>query len=80
MSNKMTCRSKHLSIYTFLVGMLLFSIGMNIIFYNRILILQDFITGCNPWVTEDEFDRFRQEIDRLDNEKYQIVPPTKFTN
>ncbi len=53
---------------------------MNIIFYNRILILQDFITGFNSWVTPDQFDHFRQEINRLDNEKYQIVPPTKFTN
>jgi hypothetical protein len=70
----MTCRSKHLPIYTFLVGMMLFSIGTNIIFYNRITLLQDFIMGSNPWMTVDQFDHIQKEIQRLENEKYQIVP------
>jgi hypothetical protein len=70
----MKYRSKHLPVYTFLVGMLLFSIGTNILFYNRIMILQDFIMGSNPWMTVDQFDHIQKEIQRLENEKYQIVP------
>ncbi len=73
----MNHRSKHLPIYTFLVGMLLFSIGTNIIFYNRITILQDFIVGCNPWMTVDQFDHIQKEIDRLEQEKYMINIPNK---
>ena len=70
----MNYRSKHLPIYTFLIGMLLFSIGTNILFYSRIMILQDFIMGSNPWMTVDQFDHIQQEIQRLENEKYQIIP------
>jgi hypothetical protein len=70
----MNYRSKHLPIYTFLIGMLLFSIGTNILFYSRIMILQDFIMGFHPWMTVDQFDHIQQEIQRLENEKYQIIP------
>ena len=70
----MNYRSKHLPIYTFLIGMLLFSIGTNILFYSRIMILQDFIMGSHPWMTVDQFDHIQQEIQRLENEKYQIIP------
>lgn len=73
-------RSKHLPIYTFLIGLLLLSVGTNIVFYNRILILQDFIIGLNPWMTVDQFDLIQKEIIRLENEKYDIVPSHKYTN
>ena len=63
-----------------LSGLLLFSVGINCVLYSRIIILNEFITSLNPWMTVDEFDHLRQEIDRLDSEKYQIVPPTKFPN
>lgn len=65
-------RSKHLPIYTFLIGIILFSVGTNIVFYNRILILQDFMLGANPWVDLDHFHSMKQEIKRLQNNKYLI--------
>lgn len=71
-------RSKHLPVYTLLVGLLLLSVGTNVLFYNRILILQDFIIGLNPWVTVNQFDLIKQEITRLEQEKYQIVPPKTY--
>ena len=74
----MQYRSKHLPIYTFLIGLLLLSIGTNVLFYNRILILQDFIFGVNPWVTVDQLGLIEQEITRLENEKYQIISPNKY--
>lgn len=70
-------RSKHLPIYTFLIGMLILSIGTNVLFYNRILILQDFIFGPNHWVTVDQLNLFEKEISRLENERYQIFIPSK---
>lgn len=73
-------RSKHLSIYTFLIGILLLSIGMNIVFYNRILILQDFIIGFKPWVTDNEFELLKKEISRLEQDRYEIFQPNKYTN
>jgi hypothetical protein len=60
--------------------MLLFSVGANILFYNRIMILQDFIIGSNTWMTVDQFDYIQEEIQRLANEKYQIVPSNKYIN
>jgi len=57
-----------------LSGLLLFSIGTNCVLYSRIIVLNEFIKNTNPWMSVQEFDHFRQEIDRLDNEKYQIVP------
>jgi hypothetical protein len=75
----MNYRSKHLTAYTFLIGMLLFSVGTNILFYNRIMILQDFIIGSNTWMTVDQFDHIQEEIQRLANEQYQIIPSNKYT-
>lgn len=71
-------RSKHLPIYTLLIGLLLLSIGTNCLFYNRILILQDFIIGLNPWVSINQFELLQKEISRLEKEKYQIVSPNKY--
>jgi hypothetical protein len=44
------------------------------------MILQDFIIGSNTWMTVDQFDYIQEEIQRLANEKYQIVPSNKYTN
>lgn len=67
-------RSKHLTIYSFIIGLLLLSFGFNLIFYNRIVILQEYIGSTNPWLSVKQFDLLKKEIDRLDGEKYQIVP------
>lgn len=71
----MNYRSKHLPIYTMLIGLMLVSIGFNILFYGRILILQEFMKATNPWVSENEFDLFKKELSRLESKKYEIVPP-----
>jgi hypothetical protein len=70
----MNNRSKHLPVYTCLVGLLLLSFGFNLILYSRISILQEYIISTNPWVSLKQFDLLEKEIDRLDSEKYQIVP------
>lgn len=76
----MSNRSIHLTIYSFLIGCLLLSIGTNLLFYNRILILQDFLLGTNNWITNEQFDLVKQEIDRLEKEKYQIIEPNIYSN
>lgn len=68
----MTQRSKHLSVYALLIGLLILSFATNILFYNRILILQDFITGSNPWISKEEFISIEKEINRLSENKYTI--------
>jgi hypothetical protein len=57
-----------------LSGLLLFSIGTNCVLYGRIIVLNEFITSLNPWMTVDQFDHLRKEINRLDSQKYQIIP------
>jgi hypothetical protein len=69
----MNNRSKHLTTYTFLVGLLLLSFGFNLVFYNRIVILQEYVGSTNPWVSVKQFDLLEKEIDRLDSQKYQII-------
>lgn len=69
----MNYRSKHLPIYTMLIGLLLVSIGFNILLYGRIIILQEFLKVSNPWVSEKEFKLFKQELFRLENIKYDII-------
>jgi hypothetical protein len=69
----MNNRSKHLTTYTFLVGLLLLSFGFNLVFYNRIVILQEYVGSTNPWVSVKQFDLLEKEIGRLDSQKYQII-------
>lgn len=71
----MTNRSKHLPFYTILIGLMLLSVGFNILFYGRILILQDFIKATNPWVSVQEFNMFKRELLRLEKTKYEIISP-----
>jgi len=73
MRQKMIDRSKHLTTYTFLVGLLLLSFGFNLVFYNRIVILQEYVSSTNPWVSVKQFDLLEKEIGRLDSQKYQII-------
>lgn len=61
---------KNKSIYALLIGLLFFSIGINIVFYNRILILQDFIKGYNPWVSVEQLNSMEKEIEKLSTKKY----------
>jgi hypothetical protein len=68
-------RSKHLPVYTMLVGLMLLSVGFNFFLYGRILILQDFIKETNYWVSVQELDMFEKELLRLENTKYNIVSP-----
>jgi uncharacterized membrane protein len=68
----MSNRSIHITVYSFLVGCLMFSIATNLFFYNRILILQDFLLGANTWITKDQFNSIKEEITRLEKDKYQI--------
>lgn len=65
-------RSKHITIYSLLIGILFLSIGFNFMFYHRLVILQEFIKTTNPWVTNSELNLIEQEINRLENTKYQI--------
>ena len=71
----MTNRSKHLTLYTMLIGLMLLSVCFNILFYGRILILQDFVKATNPWVSVQEFDMFKKELLRLEKTKYEIISP-----
>ena len=57
-----------------LSGLLLFSVGINCVLYSRIIILNEYIKNINPWMTVEEFDYLREEINRLDSQKYQIIP------
>lgn len=66
-------RSKHLPVYSILIGLLMVSVGFNIIFYHRISNLQDFIKGLNPWISVEHFDLMKTEINRLENEQYKII-------
>jgi hypothetical protein len=63
-------RSKHLPVYTLLIGLLIISFATNILFYNRILILQDFVSGINPWISTPELESIKKEINWLSNQKY----------
>jgi hypothetical protein len=74
MRQKMIDRSKHLTTYTFLIGLLLLSFGFNLVFYNRILIFQEHIISTDPWISVQEFNSIKKEINRLENERYQIIP------
>lgn len=69
----MTDRIKNLPVYVMLVGCLLISFGFNLILYNRVIILQDFIKGINPWMSVEQFDLLKTEIDRLESQKYNIT-------
>ena len=74
MRQKKIDRSKHLTTYTFLIGLLLLSFGFNLVFYNRILIFQEHIISTDPWISVQEFNSIKKEINRLENERYQIIP------
>lgn len=65
----MNYRSKHLPIYTFLIGILILSLSFNYYFYQKITELNQYISYTNYWVTPKEFQDFKQEIKRLESFK-----------
>jgi hypothetical protein len=71
---------KILSVQPIIVGILLISLCGNFALYARLQYLQNYVNEINYWVKPNEFDLLKKEIDRLENEKYQIIPPNKFTN
>ncbi len=62
----MSNRSFHMPYYCLLVGLLLMSVGYNIILYNRIDQLK--IQNSPSWITSQEMQLIEQEIRRLELE------------
>jgi hypothetical protein len=65
----MKYRSKHLPVYTILIGFLLMSFGYNLILYHRLSKANEFIDAMNPWMSVYEYNLLTKEIDRLDSDK-----------
>ena len=66
-------KSKHPILYSLLICSLLISSGLNIIFYNRLTVLQELIQNVNPWwMNINEFEHIKSEINRLEKEQYKI--------
>ena len=63
----MSYRSKHLPFYTMLVGALLLSVGFNFLQNNRIKYLEKHRN--HVWVTDLEYEKIKQEIERLDKNR-----------
>jgi hypothetical protein len=63
-------RSKHLSVYVILIGTLLFSLGFNIVQHKRIKSLEH-LSG-NSWVTDVEYQKIKQEIERLEKNPFGV--------
>ena len=63
-------RSKHLSVYVVLIGTLLFSVGFNILQYQRIKSLEHL--SSNSWVTDVEYQKIKQEIERLEKNPFGV--------
>lgn len=59
-------------ILTIVAGLLTLSIGLNIIFYQRIGVLDKTITHTMSPVSELELQKFQKEIDRLSNIQYDV--------
>jgi len=65
----MQYRSKHLPIYTILIGLLSVSFGYNIILNYRLNKSNEFISAVNPWVSLYEYNLLTKEIKKLESEK-----------
>lgn len=57
---------------TILIGLLVLSIGMNLVFYQRIDNLNKTISHTTSPVSEEELKEYEKEIDRLSNIQYDI--------
>jgi hypothetical protein len=62
-------RSRHLPVYTILIGLLLMSVGYSFILYHRLSKANEFISAMNPWLSVYEYNLLTKEIDRLESEK-----------
>lgn len=69
----MQYRSKHLTSYCFLIGVIVFLVGFNFVAYNRILYLEKCLCQNNSWLTASEFYQMEKEIDRLDKETKSVL-------
>lgn len=59
-------------ILVILVGLFTLSVGLNVIFYNRIIDRDKTITNTTSPVKEKELEQIKKEIDRLSNIQYNI--------
>lgn len=57
---------------TIVAGLLTLSVGLNIVFYQRIIVLDKTITHTMSPVSELELQKFQKEIDRLSNIQYDV--------
>ena len=62
-------RSKHLPIYTMLIGLLSISFGYNLILNHRLNKANEFIRAMNPWISVYEYNLLTKEIERLESDK-----------
>ena len=66
-------RSKHLPIYTILIGLLLVSLGYNLILHHRLTKATEFIGAINPWISPYDYSLITKEIEKSESEKIQFT-------
>ena len=66
----MSYRSKYLPLVVLLSGMLLLSVGFNLIYISRIYSLDKISHNSNSPVSENELHNMMKEIKRLSNQTY----------
>lgn len=71
----MTNRSNHLTVYSFLFGMLSVSVLFNIHFYNRLSRLESDAVLWRCGTSQHEFQNIQNEIKRLENNPFLQFKP-----
>lgn len=71
----MTHRSNHLTVYSFLFGILLVSALFNIHFYNRLSRLESDAVLWRCGTSQHEFQNIQNEIKRLENNPFLQFKP-----
>lgn len=71
----MTHRSNHLTVYSFLFGMLFVSVLFNIHFYNRLSRLESDAVLWRCGTSQHEFQNIQNEIKRLENNPFLQFKP-----
>jgi hypothetical protein len=66
----MTNRSNHLTVYSFLFGLLFVSVLFNIHFYNRLSNLESDSVLWRCGTSQLEFQQIQNEIKRLENDPF----------
>lgn len=69
----MVNRSKHLTLYSILFGIIIFLIGTNIMSYNRIQYLEKCLCENTMWLSAFEFQQIQNEIQRLEKETKSVL-------